>query len=160
MKPSAAFCKALASVALMGASLSPQKVSLDPDTIGKAPVTGWPTFNGDYSGQRYSTLTQITPANLNRLVPQWLYRITEVGAQRGAPFPIIKCTPLQVNGVLYITIPDHLWALDARTGKELWHYDWVDHEARLHPPRGGGGPRHPRARAHESLFRRQLVRRP
>ena len=108
------------------------------NTIGKAPVTNWPTFNGDYSGKRYSTLTQIDPANLDRLEPQWVYRITEVGAQRGAPVPIIKCTPLLVNGVLYMTIPDHLWALDARTGKELWHYDWVDHGGHLIGQRGVG----------------------
>ena len=36
----------------------------------------------------------------------------------------IKGTPLQVNGVLYFTIPDHVWALDARTGREIWHYTW------------------------------------
>ena len=55
-------------------------------------------------------------------------------AQRGAPEPVIKCTPLLVDGVLYITIPDHVWALDARTGKELWHYDWVDHGGHLDRP--------------------------
>src|SRR6516164_6497037 len=100
MKAPAAFSAVFAIVGVMGASLSAQKVSLHPNTIGKAPVTNWTTFNGDYSGERYSKLTQITPANVNRLTPQWVYRITKVGAQRGAPVPIIKCTPLQVNGVL------------------------------------------------------------
>jgi alcohol dehydrogenase (cytochrome c) len=138
MKVAAGFCTAIATAALVGTSLHAPIVSLDPNTIGKAPVTSWPTFNGDYSGERYSTLTQIRPANLNRLVPQWVYRITEVGAQRGAPVPIIKCTPLLVNGVLYITIPDHLWALDARTGKQLWHYGWVDHGGHLVGQRGVG----------------------
>jgi acido-empty-quinoprotein group A len=113
-------------------------VSLDPGTIGKPPVRSWPTFNGDYSGRRYSTLTQITPANVNRLRVQWIYKITSVGAQRGAPFPMIKCTPLLVDGVLYITIPDHLWALDARTGKALWQFDWVDHGGHLVGQRGVG----------------------
>ena len=111
-------------------------MSLDPNTIGRAPVTSWPTFNGDYSGERYSTLTQIGPANLNRLASQWVYRITDVRAQRGAPVPVIKCTPLLVNGVLYMTIPDHLWALNAQTGKELWHFDWVDHGGHLIGQRG------------------------
>jgi alcohol dehydrogenase (cytochrome c) len=138
MKAPAAFSAVFAIVGVMGASLSAQKVSLHPNTIGKAPVTNWTTFNGDYSGERYSKLTQITPANVNRLTPQWVYRITKVAAQRGAPVPIIKCTPLQVNGVLYITIPDHLRALDARTGKELWHYDWVDHGGHLVGQRGVG----------------------
>ncbi len=138
MKLAAGFCTAIATAALAGAALRAQTVSLDPDTIGNAPVTNWPTFNGDYSGQRYSTLTQIGPANVNQLEPQWVFKITEVGAQRGAPVPVIKCTPLLVDGVLYITIPDHVWALDARTGKELWHYDWVDHGGHLVGQRGVG----------------------
>ena len=36
----------------------------------------------------------------------------------------IKSTPLMVNGVLYFTVPDHVWAVDARTGRQLWHYQW------------------------------------
>jgi len=138
MKLAAGLCVVIATAALAGAALHAQIVSVDPDTIGKEPVTHWPTFNGDYSGKRYSTLTQIGPATLDRLEPQWVYRIAEVGAQRGAPVPIIKCTPLLVNGVLYLTIPDHLWALDARTGKELWHYEWVDHGGHLIGQRGVG----------------------
>src|SRR5215469_6586165 len=111
---------------------------LDPKDIGKTPINSWNTFNGDYTGQRYSTLTQITPANVDKIAPDWTFKITTIGAQRGAPEPIIKCTPLMVNGVLYITIPDHVWALDAHTGKEIWHYDWVDHGGHLVGQRGVG----------------------
>src|SRR5215472_5389669 len=132
-------CTAIIGLGLMGSSSrhSPQ-VRVDPIAIGKAAITSWPTFNGDYSGQRYSTLTQINPTNLARLRPEWTYKITSVGAQRGAPVPIIKCTPLLVNGVLYMTLPNHLWALDAVTGQELWHYDWVDHGGHLVGQRGVG----------------------
>jgi alcohol dehydrogenase (cytochrome c) len=49
---------------------------------------------------------------------------------------VIKCTPLLVEGVLYFTIPDHVWAIDARTGSALWHYDWVDHGGHLIGQRG------------------------
>src|SRR5579863_2847555 len=124
--------------AVSQAAQAPARVSIDPNAIGKAPTTSWPTFNGDYSGQRYSTLTQIGPANVNRLAQQWVFRISGVGAQRGAPVPVIKCTPVLVDGVVYITIPDHVWALDARTGKERWHYDWVDHGGHLIGQRGVG----------------------
>lgn len=126
----------IATVALMGAASPGPHVSLDPKEIGKAPVSSWTTFNGDYSGERYSTLTQIRPDNVEQLTEQWVYRITGVGAQRGAPAPVIKCTPLLVEGVLYITIPDHVWALDARTGMELWHYVWRDHGGHLVGQRG------------------------
>jgi len=114
------------------------QVSLDPAVIGQTPVSNWTTFNGDYSGQRYSTLNQITAANVDQITQQWVYNITSVGAQRGAAEPVIKCTPLLVNDMLYITIPDHVWALDARTGQEKWHYDWVDHGGHLVGQRGVG----------------------
>ena len=138
MKWIRALCAAFATAALSAAAPAPSHVSLNPGNLGKPPISAWPTFNGDYSGRRYSTLTQIGPGNLNRLAFQWVYRITSVGAQRGAPVPVIKCTPLLVDGTLYFTIPDHLWALDARTGRELWHYDWVDHGGHLIGQRGVG----------------------
>jgi acido-empty-quinoprotein group A len=138
MRLAGGVCAAIASMALAGAIPGGSHVSLDPNTIGKTPITSWTTFNGDYSGQRYSTLAQIGPANVNQLVVQWVFKITGVGAQRGASVPVIKCTPLLVDGVLYITIPDHVWALDARTGNPLWRYDWVDHGGHLIGQRGVG----------------------
>jgi acido-empty-quinoprotein group A len=129
---------AVLSVALVGTAYAASDNSLDPNLIGKTPITSWTTFNGDYTGQRYSTLTEISPANLDKIATQWSFKITTVGAQRGAPAPVIKCTPLLVNDVLYITIPDHVWALNARTGKEIWHYDWVDHGGHLVGQRGVG----------------------
>ena len=44
--------------------------------------------------------------------------------RRTQPAAAIKSTPLQINGVLYVTTPDHVWAIDARTGREIWHYVW------------------------------------
>jgi alcohol dehydrogenase (cytochrome c) len=134
----AALAAALHTGSVLLAAQAAPHVSLNPAEIGKPPVTSWPTFNGDYTAQRYSTLTQIKPSNLNRLAQRWVYKITDVGAQRGAPVPIVKCTPLLVDGVLYITIPDHVWAIDARTGKPLWHYDWVDRGGHLIGQRGVG----------------------
>ena len=52
---------------IASAALAVPHVWLDPNVIGKAPVTNWTTFNGDYSGQRYSTLTQIGPGNVGQL---------------------------------------------------------------------------------------------
>ncbi|MGA7339732.1 MAG: acido-empty-quinoprotein group A [Terracidiphilus sp.] len=131
-------CGAIVLAGLGAPVFQASDVNLDPNSIGAPAVSAWPTFNGDYSGQRFSSLTQIAPSNVNQLTGKWVYKITEVGAQRGAPAPVIKCTPILVNGVVYITIPDHLWALDARSGKELWHYDWVDHGGHLVGQRGVG----------------------
>jgi len=112
--------------------------SLDPQMLGQPPISSWTTFNGDYTGQRYSTLNEITAANVNKLAEQWEYKITAVAAQRGAPQPVLKCTPLLVNGVLYITIPDHVWAINAHNGREIWRYDWADHGGHLIGQRGVG----------------------
>jgi acido-empty-quinoprotein group A len=132
----------LLCVALTGFSTAhaqaPSGYSLDPHAIGKTPIDSWTTFDGDYTGQRYSTLTQITPANVGKLTTGWTFKISDVGAQRGAPAPVIKSTPLLVNGILYFTIPDHVWALNATTGQEIWHYDWVDHGGHLIGQRGVG----------------------
>src|SRR5208282_2980904 len=93
----------------------------------QGPTDSWPTYNGDYSGRRFSSLKQIQASNLHSLSLAWSYRITVPGgAMRGIGEPVIKSTPLMVNGILYFTIPDHVFAVDARTGLQLWQYDWVD----------------------------------
>ncbi|MBV8706169.1 MAG: PQQ-binding-like beta-propeller repeat protein, partial [Acidobacteriaceae bacterium] len=104
----------------------------------ESPTDTWPTYNGDYSGKRYSTLTQINASNIDSLAIKWMYRIKNVSALRGVGAPDIKSTPLMVKGVLYFTIPDHVYAVDARTGQELWHYDWQDHGGHLVGNRGVG----------------------
>lgn len=117
---------------------SAQGNELEMATLGKPPTTSWPTFNGDYTGKRFSTLKQINTSNVASLQLQWNYRITEVGAQRGAPVPVIKATPLLVNGILYFTLPNNVYAVDARTGAKLWSYSWVDNGGHLVGNRGLG----------------------
>lgn len=111
--------------------------ALDPKALLKQPTDTWPTYNGDYSGRRYSTLTQINAQNVGSLAVDWIFRVN-VGPQRGVGNPEIKSTPLLVNGVLYFTIPNHVWAVDARTGDELWHYIWKDSGGHLVGQRGVG----------------------
>jgi len=111
-------------------------VSVGPIALAaQIPTDSWPTYHGDYSGRRYSTLKQITTANVKGLALAWVYRLNTsragaiVGGEGpdtpppGTP-PSIKSTPLMINGVLYFSAPDHVWALDARTGRENWHYAW------------------------------------
>ena len=114
---------------------------LDPALLTKPPVDAWPTHHGDYSGRRYSTLKEINARTVKSLALAWVYRAntSQGGAIIGgegpeAPTPgggmaafgglSIKSTPLLVNGVLYFSAPDHVWAVDARTGREIWHYFW------------------------------------
>ncbi len=88
---------------------------LDPATLLHPPVDSWPTYHGDYTGQRHSSLSQITPENVNQLTVAWAW---EQPGQGGA----IKSTPILVDGVLYVTAPDNIWAIDARTGRTLWRH--------------------------------------
>lgn len=94
---------------------------LDPARLGQPPIDSWPTYNGDYSGRRYSTLSRIDASNVSSLGLAWVHRINTAAFGGGS----IKATPLQINGVLYFTMPDHVWAVDARTGREIWHFEWT-----------------------------------
>ena len=89
MRLATALCASVVTASLVGPTLAAPNVSLDPKAIGKAPIDDWTTFNGDYSGQRYSTLTQIGPANVNQLGQRWIYLITGAGTPRCAPIPVI-----------------------------------------------------------------------
>jgi len=102
--------------------------SLTPESLVKPGTNIWPTYNGDYSGRRHSALSQINATNVTSLSSTWIYHASGYGA---ASFgSVIKSTPLEVNGVLYFTMPDNVWAVDARSGREVWHFKY--------PPNEGG----------------------
>src|SRR3982751_5101434 len=77
--------------------------------------TRWLTYSGDYGNHRHSPLTQVTPAHVNRLVAQWQFQTDTLGK--------FEATPLVLDGVVYVTGPlDTGWAIDARTGRQIWRY--------------------------------------
>ena len=67
--------------------------------------------SAELAGKRHSELTQITPENVGNLALSWLFQTGQNGA--------LKCTPLLVDGVLYITVPDNVWAVDARSAGQI-----------------------------------------
>ncbi len=71
--------------------------------------------NGDYTQKRFFPDRQINTMNVRHLHPAWIFQ-TEVKETQ-------ETSPIIVNGVMYVTTAfDHVYALDARTGAELWHY--------------------------------------
>jgi alcohol dehydrogenase (cytochrome c) len=80
----------------------------------------WPTYHGDYTGQRHSRLTQITPDNVRQLTLAWSFQTGQTQQ--------IKASPIFVDGVVYITTPDNIWALDARSARQVWHYTYPANE--------------------------------
>ena len=133
--------------------------ALDPAEILKPLTDQWRTYNGDYTGKRYSGLRDINASTVKDLSLSWVARFTTGcgpngtgsggggtagGFGRGgggAPTPITvgglgpgdlnTCGParlgggmLMVDGIIYISVPDNAWAVDARDGSILWHYYW------------------------------------
>jgi PQQ-dependent dehydrogenase (methanol/ethanol family) len=75
----------------------------------------WPTYDGNQSGNRFSPLTQIDTSNVERMAPKWMFTIP--GGPRA-----LEVTPVVVDGVMYVTSVNEAYALDARSGREIWHY--------------------------------------
>jgi alcohol dehydrogenase (cytochrome c) len=88
---------------------------LKPRDASEPPRPGdWPTYNGTPDGNRHTRLNQITPANVGNLRVKWVFG---AGAARN-----LSTTPLVVDGVMYLTGPNEVFALDARSGRQIWHY--------------------------------------
>jgi PQQ-dependent dehydrogenase (methanol/ethanol family) len=73
----------------------------------------WLTYNGNLSANRYSELKQIDTTNVSRLRLEWLFPISYFG---------LEVTPLEADGVMYVTGPNQVYALDALTGEPIWKY--------------------------------------
>ncbi len=75
----------------------------------------WPTYHGHLSGNRFSPLDQINISNVTQLAPRWMFTI------HGTPRDL-QMTPVVAGGVIHVTSVNEAYALDARTGREMWHY--------------------------------------
>jgi len=135
-------CSASAALVAQGGG------GLDPAELLKPLGDAWPSYSGDYTGRRYSSLTQINQSNVKQLTLTFAATLTGgpgggggggfgpagpppaiVGGEGDGSVTVggatqIKGAVLSVNGVLYVTSPDNVWALDAHDGRELWHYFW------------------------------------
>jgi alcohol dehydrogenase (cytochrome c) len=85
--------------------------------IAKPREGEWPTYHGNLSGNRHSPLRQIDTTNVTQLAPKWIFSIPGGGSQRP-----LQTTPVVVDGLMYVTAVNQVWALDARTGREVWHF--------------------------------------
>jgi alcohol dehydrogenase (cytochrome c) len=108
--PAASLLIVIASCGLMLAQ------GVDAQMLLHPPPDSWPEYHGDYSGRRHSSLTQITPQNVKNLALAWAFQTDQLAQ--------IKSSPLLVDGILYFTVPDNIWAVDARSGHMIWHYTY------------------------------------
>jgi alcohol dehydrogenase (cytochrome c) len=103
------------------------------DLILSPPAANWPSYNGDYTGRRFSNLRQITLDNVKQLRAQWVFHSRESDS--------LEVTPVVVNGIMFVTAANDAYALDSQTGRVIWHFsrpitDGLIDDASQHHNRG------------------------
>src|SRR4029078_3726059 len=74
------------------------------------------TYHGDYSGRRHSALTAITSENV--------HQPTLASSFQSGQSDSLKAMPILRNAGIYVTTPDNIWAVDARSGRQIWKYSY------------------------------------
>ncbi|RZT85798.1 alcohol dehydrogenase (cytochrome c) [Pseudonocardia sediminis] len=83
----------------------------------------WITYYGDYDGKRHSLLDQINAGNVENLKVAWMFQASATGMMASTSTYAFEACPIVVDGVMFVTGWDGwLWALDAKTGEQLWRY--------------------------------------
>ena len=105
--------------------------------VGQSPGrVDWPGVGNDPGCMRYSGLDQINRETVKRLKPAWTYHTGELEDRRGKT---IECTPLVIDGVMYLTTGYlRVVALDAATGEVLWQFDPLKDHPFKHNAASGG----------------------
>jgi alcohol dehydrogenase (cytochrome c) len=113
---------ALLLIIAVGGMAAAQEISSASVSVDVSPAllesrtlaANWVTYNGDYSGRRYSSLSQINTNNVAQLRAEWVFH--------SANSDRLEVTPVVVNGIMFATSANHTYALDARTGRMIWHH--------------------------------------
>ncbi len=108
--------KLLISALLLSLSGPLWAQGVDNSILLNPPPDSWPMYHGSYDAQRHSKLEQITPQNVGTLALAWAFQTRQKAE--------IKASPLLVDGVLYFSVPDNVWAVDALSGHQIWHYTY------------------------------------
>ncbi len=110
-----------ASPALFAQDAGDKKSSVTVDlNIKSADLTvspvekNWSSYNGDYTGRRFSALSQVTPRNVGNLRAQWTFHAPNANE--------MEVTPVVIDGLMFVTSANDAWALDAQTGRQIWHH--------------------------------------
>lgn len=84
------------------------------EDIRKSPNRDWLTYAGDYQGRGLSPLTQITPENAQNMAAKWTFNVPKAKG--------LRTRPIVADGIMYFTNTNALYALDARSGRQIWQY--------------------------------------
>ena len=102
-------------LAVAASDSGPVKIDVqNQDLLIQPPAANWPSYNGDYTGRRYSSLTEITSENLPQLRAAWVFHAPNSNW--------LENTPVVVNGMMFVTAANDAFALDAGTGRVVWRH--------------------------------------
>jgi alcohol dehydrogenase (cytochrome c) len=108
-------------LAALGANDTPGVISVaidvrSEDLLVQPSASNWTSYNGDYSGRRYSGLSEINANTIGGLRAEWVFHARNTGR--------LEVTPVVMNGIMFVTAANDAAALDARTGRVIWHHSW------------------------------------
>ncbi|HXX01853.1 MAG TPA: PQQ-dependent dehydrogenase, methanol/ethanol family [Candidatus Acidoferrales bacterium] len=84
------------------------------DLLVQPPAANWISYHGDYSGRRYSSLSQVNLTTVSQLRAEWVFHVRNTNW--------LETTPIVVNGMMFVTAANDALALDAATGRVVWHH--------------------------------------
>ncbi len=97
-----------------GVSVS-TSVRVTAEALAAQPVgANWLSYHGDYTGRRFSSLDQIQVKNVGQLRAQWVFHAPNSNS--------LEVTPVVFDGLMFVTSANDAYALDAQTGRVIWHY--------------------------------------
>ena len=116
MKTLSSTLGAVALSAALAGSMQDAGAGVSQAVLDAGAADNWVHTNGNYAGQRYSTLTQINTANAKNLKIAWIYSL---GGRNDA-----MATPSYYDGLIYVPQDNKVYAIDAQTGKGVWKYEY------------------------------------
>src|SRR5512146_802737 len=84
------------------------------DLLTRPVAENWPSYNGDYTGGRFSSLREINRSNVAQMRAAWVFH---PGNSQS-----LEATPVVIRGVMFVTAANDVFALDARTGRQVWRH--------------------------------------
>jgi alcohol dehydrogenase (cytochrome c) len=90
-------------------------IDVQPTRLLTKPIAeNWLSYNGDYTGRRYSILHEVSTSNVAQLRARWVFHAPNSSS--------LEVTPVVVDGIMFVTAANDAYALDAQSGRTLWHY--------------------------------------
>ncbi len=99
------------ALGILASSLSAQ---ITEKRLEQGPGNDWLTYNGSFDSRRHSSLDQVNLSNVETLTAKWIFHVP--GASR------LESVPIVADGVMYVTQPNEIYAVDGRSGRLIWEY--------------------------------------